>query len=118
MRAIAGLLILIMVAPMLSASDDEQERLESSATVLEEILNIPDALPKELLNKAECVVVLPSVKNFAFGIGGSYGRGRPGLPHRQSISPVPGAPRPCIGWREQASASSWVGRPRTSFFWS
>jgi len=76
MRAIAGLLILILVAPMLSApDDDEQERLENSATVLEEILNIPDALPKELLNKAECVVVLPSVKNFAVGIGGSYGRG-------------------------------------------
>jgi lipid-binding SYLF domain-containing protein len=75
MRAIAGLLILIMAAPMLSASDDEQDRLESSATVLEEILNIPDALPKELLNKAECVAVLPSVKNFAIGIGGSYGRG-------------------------------------------
>jgi lipid-binding SYLF domain-containing protein len=75
MRAIAALLTLILVAPMLSASDDEQERLESSATVLEEILNIPDALPKELLNKAECVVVLPSVKNFAIGIGGSYGRG-------------------------------------------
>jgi len=54
MRAIAGLLILILVAPMLSApDDDEQERLENSATVLEEILNIPDALPKELLNKAE-----------------------------------------------------------------
>jgi len=56
-------------------SDNEKERLESSADVLEEILNIPDGLPKDLLNKAECVVVLPSVKKFALGIGGSYGKG-------------------------------------------
>jgi len=75
MRAIAGVFFLIMIGPVLRAADEEQERLENSATVLEEILNIPDALPKELLNKAECVVVLPSVKNFAFGVGGSYGRG-------------------------------------------
>src|SRR5437762_13181495 len=75
MRAIIGLLTLILAGPVLLAADDEQERLANSATVLEEILNIPDALPKELLNKAECVVVLPSVKKFAIGFGGSYGRG-------------------------------------------
>src|SRR5262249_54051485 len=55
--------------------DKEKDRLEDSAQVLEEILNIPDALPKELLNKAECVAVMPSVKKFAFGVGGSYGKG-------------------------------------------
>jgi len=74
MRAIAVLLTLIMVGPVLAA-EEEEERLENSATVLEEILNIPDALPRELLNRAECVVVIPSVKKFALGIGGSYGRG-------------------------------------------
>jgi lipid-binding SYLF domain-containing protein len=42
---------------------------------MQEILNIPDALPRELLNKAECVVILPSVKKLAFGVGGSYGKG-------------------------------------------
>jgi lipid-binding SYLF domain-containing protein len=42
---------------------------------MEEILNIPDALPKELLNKAECVAIMPSVKKFALGFGGSYGKG-------------------------------------------
>jgi lipid-binding SYLF domain-containing protein len=75
MRSIVGLLILLMAVPVLLAADEEQERLESSAEVLEEILNIPDALPKELLNKAECVAVMPSVKKFALGIGGSYGKG-------------------------------------------
>jgi SH3 domain-containing YSC84-like protein 1 len=42
---------------------------------MKEILNIPDDIPQDLLDKAECVVVLPSVKKGAFGIGGSYGRG-------------------------------------------
>jgi lipid-binding SYLF domain-containing protein len=74
MRAIAALLSLLLLGPV-PEDDAEQERLENSATVLEEILNIPDALPRELLNKAECVVVIPSVKKFALGIGGSYGRG-------------------------------------------
>jgi len=74
MRVIVALLTLIMVGPLLAA-DAEQERLANSAEALDEILNIPDALPKELLNKAECVAVMPSVKKFAIGIGGSYGRG-------------------------------------------
>ncbi len=75
MRVIVGLMILMMAGPLLLARDTEEDRLADSAKVLEEILNIPDALPKELLNKAECVAVLPSVKKFAIGIGGSYGRG-------------------------------------------
>jgi lipid-binding SYLF domain-containing protein len=74
MRVIVGILVVFMAIPLL-AGDAEKERLEDSAQVLEEILNIPDALPKELLNKAECVAVMPSVKKFAFGVGGSYGRG-------------------------------------------
>ena len=75
MIAIVGLFTLIMAAPAPLADSAEQERLENSAQVLEEILNIPEALPKELLNKAECVAVMPSVKKLAFGVGGSYGRG-------------------------------------------
>ncbi|HYX67989.1 MAG TPA: lipid-binding SYLF domain-containing protein [Terriglobales bacterium] len=53
----------------------EQDRLENSGEVLQEILNIPDDIPKPLLDKAECVIVFPSVMKFAIGIGGSYGRG-------------------------------------------
>jgi len=77
MRAIVGVLIVIMSGAVLFASegDDERERLENSAVVLEEILNIPDGLPKELLNRAECVAIMPSVKKFALGVGGSYGKG-------------------------------------------
>ena len=75
MRVTVPFMALMLVAPLLLAGEAEDERLESSAEVLEEILNIPDALPKELLHKAECVAIMPSVKKFALGIGGSYGKG-------------------------------------------
>lgn len=54
---------------------DVEERLQNSAEVLKEILNTPEGVPQELLDKAECVVVIPSVKKFALGFGGSYGKG-------------------------------------------
>jgi lipid-binding SYLF domain-containing protein len=57
------------------ADTKEQERLENCGTVLEEIMNVPDDIPANLIDKAECVVVLPSVVKFAFVFGGSYGRG-------------------------------------------
>src|SRR5437667_5021695 len=75
MRLITGYWTLNRIWPVVLIAETEQERLADSTQVLEEILNIPDALPKELINKAECVVVLPSVKKFALGFGGSYGRG-------------------------------------------
>ena len=53
----------------------EVDRIKDAGTVLKEILNIPDDIPKDLLDRAECVIVLPSVKKLAIGIGGSYGRG-------------------------------------------
>jgi SH3 domain-containing YSC84-like protein 1 len=55
--------------------DKEERRLENSGRVLKEILDIPDDIPADLLNKAECVAIFPSVLKFAIGIGGSYGRG-------------------------------------------
>jgi SH3 domain-containing YSC84-like protein 1 len=54
---------------------DEKNRLENSGTVMQEILDIPDDIPQDLLDKARCVVVLPSVLKAAFVVGGSYGRG-------------------------------------------
>jgi lipid-binding SYLF domain-containing protein len=75
MRLIVALSTLLVAAMPLRAGDSENDRLEDSAQALQEILNIPDGLPKELLNKAECVAVMPSVKKFALGVGGSYGRG-------------------------------------------
>src|ERR1700756_1023278 len=54
---------------------DERNRLENSGMVMKEILDIPDDIPQDLLDKARCVVVLPSVLKAAFVVGGSYGRG-------------------------------------------
>src|SRR3989441_7656299 len=75
------ILRLLVAASLLSSpasagsSDREQDRLKKCGEVLKEILDIPDNIPQELLDRAECVVVIPSVKKFAIGIGGSYGRG-------------------------------------------
>lgn len=54
---------------------DENERLQNSGKVMEEILNVPDDIPQDLIDKARCVVVMPSVLKAAFVVGGSYGRG-------------------------------------------
>src|SRR6266481_7482167 len=57
------------------AQDKETDRVENSGKVMKEILNAPDSIPQSVLDKADCVVILPSVLKFAIGIGGSYGRG-------------------------------------------
>jgi lipid-binding SYLF domain-containing protein len=65
----------VLVTSVSWGQEKEQERLEECGDVVKEILDVPDAIPQDLLDKAECVVVFPSVKKAAFGIGGSYGRG-------------------------------------------
>jgi len=79
-KYLAAALLLIAPATFAApASDkddkDEAKRLENAGTVIEEILNVPDNIPQDLLDKARCVVVLPSVVKAAFIVGGSYGRG-------------------------------------------
>src|ERR1700687_3148754 len=73
----AGVLAL---SPCLSAKDPgegkaEQDRLQNAGKVMQEILNVPDDIPQDLLDKVRCVVVMPSVLKAAFVVGGSYGRG-------------------------------------------
>lgn len=67
--------LLMVIALPVAAQKKEQERVENAGKVMQEILAAPDSIPPSLLDKAECVVVLPSVVKFALGIGGSYGRG-------------------------------------------
>ena len=75
-RLLSFLMAAALVAlPAEAKGNKEEERLENAGKVLEEILNIPDDIPQDLLEKAECVIVIPSVLKFAIGIGGSYGRG-------------------------------------------
>lgn len=66
---------LLAVGVTLGAQGKEEDRLRECATVLKEIIDIPDDIPNDLLDKAECVIVFPSVKKIAVGVGGSYGRG-------------------------------------------
>jgi lipid-binding SYLF domain-containing protein len=71
----------LMLAPLSFArpadenAKDEKDRLQNAGTVIQEILNIPDDIPQDLLDKARCVAVMPSVLKAAFVVGGSYGRG-------------------------------------------
>jgi lipid-binding SYLF domain-containing protein len=75
LRQLVLVLCFMLVAVPLRAAEKETDRLEESAVVMEEIMNVPDNIPQDLLDKAECVIVVPSVKKVAFIIGGSYGRG-------------------------------------------
>ena len=66
---------LLLALPAL-AQDKEQQRIKDSADVLKAVTGMPDkGVPQDLLDKAECVVVFPSVKKAAFVVGASYGRG-------------------------------------------
>jgi lipid-binding SYLF domain-containing protein len=76
MKALLALLMAYaFLIPAFADNQKEQGRVKDSGDILKEILNIPDDIPQDLLDKAECLVILPSVKKGAFGIGGSFGRG-------------------------------------------
>ena len=78
MKRICSLMLtLSMTALPLFAEGDKKEtdRLDNCGTVLKEILDIPDDIPQDLIDKAECIIIYPSVLKAAFVVGGSYGRG-------------------------------------------
>lgn len=78
MKRLLALLLAITIFPLSLFADKnekEEDRVKEAGEVLKEIIHIPDDIPKDLFDKAECVIVLPSVKKGAIGIGGSYGRG-------------------------------------------
>src|SRR3989440_11873609 len=74
---ISSLMALALVAlPLLAARDKKETgRLENCGLIVKEVMDIPDNIPEDLINKAECIIVFPSVLKAAFVIGGSYGRG-------------------------------------------
>src|SRR6185437_3807231 len=57
------------------AANKDQNRLENSGVVMQEIMNTPENIPQEVMEKADCVIVFPSVLKAAFVVGASYGRG-------------------------------------------
>ena len=74
-KTLIGLGIALTLAVPLFGQDKESDRVENAGKVMQEILKAPDSIPQSVLDKADCVVILPSVLKFAIGIGGSYGRG-------------------------------------------
>ena len=90
--------MLLVVLPIFSSSasaadpEKDESRLENSGTVLKEILDVPDDIPQDLLDKADCVVVFPSVLKAAFIVGGSYGRGAMSCRKGQDFTGPWGAP--------------------------
>jgi lipid-binding SYLF domain-containing protein len=74
-RKCAFILCVLLIAGTLYAANKEQKRLENSGVVMQEIINTPENIPREILEKADCVIVFPSVLKAAFVVGGSYGRG-------------------------------------------
>ncbi len=76
LSVLAALAVAFTSSSMLAADDTkETDRVENAGKVMTEILNVPDNIPSDVLNKAYCVVVLPSVLKAAFIVGASYGRG-------------------------------------------
>jgi len=90
--------MLLVVLPILSSSasaadqEKDEDRLTNSGTVLKEVLDVPDDIPHDLLDKADCVVVFPSVLKAAFIVGGSYGRGAMSCRRGESFRGSWGAP--------------------------
>src|ERR1700688_3493886 len=75
-KLMAVSLVLTLLGLPLGAQDKkEADRLENCGVVVKEIMDIPDDIPQDLIDKAECIIVYPSVLKAAFVVGGSYGRG-------------------------------------------
>lgn len=87
-------LAFVFTALRTKANDEEkdEDRLRNAGVVLSEILNVPDDVPQRLLDRADCVVVFPSVLKAAFGVGGSYGRGAMTCRQGQDFNGPWGAP--------------------------
>ncbi len=96
-RLILVVLGILMLASLTFANEGdkqkrEQDRLQNADLVMQEILKVPDSIPQDLLDRARCVIVMPSVLKAAFVVGGSYGRGTMACRTGKSFSGPWGAP--------------------------
>jgi len=103
---------LAMASPLF-AQNKEDDRLENSATVFQEILSSDKGLPKNILDQASCVLIFPSVKKVAIGIGGSYGRGA--LVCRKGPNMAGGWSAPAMYKLDQGSLGIQLGSTATDF---
>lgn len=112
-KQLAALALFSTVASPLVAQKKEDERLANSASVLQQILAGDKGLPKSILDKADCVLIFPSVKKVAIGIGGSYGRGA--LVCRQGAKMEGAWGPPAMYALDQGSVGVQLGSTATDF---
>ncbi len=74
-KSVLVVCLTLVTATICTAKNREQQRLENAGVVMQEIMNTPENIPQEVLEKARCVIVFPSVLKAAFVVGASYGRG-------------------------------------------
>jgi len=118
LRSVMCLALLAVVVSAVSAADKEDkakinDRLQDSANVMKEILNMPDGIPRDLLDKARCVIILPNVVKGAFVVGASYGRGDMVCRTGPDFSGPWGAP--AMYQLEQGSVGFQIGGQATDF---
>ena len=116
MRILTILALMILPASGAVQTDKFDERLQECGTVLQEVLDMPDSVPSDLLHRAECVVVMPSVMKFALGIGGSYGAGAMVCRSGDEFT-GPWGPPALYLLEAPISVSRSAAKPPTSFFW-
>ena len=119
MKIISRLMVaLLAVSTVAFASETkekekQEERLQNAGTIMSEILKVPDNIPQDLLDKAKCVVVIPSVLKAAFVVGGSYGRGTMVCRRGKALSGGWGAPAMMV--LEGGSFGFQIGGEATDF---
>ena len=86
--------VLLACAALVSAASDTDKRLQKAAKALKEVMDIPDkSIPQDLLNKAECIVIVPDLKKAAFVVGGKYGKVETNTRRRQAAQGYAGRGR-------------------------
>jgi lipid-binding SYLF domain-containing protein len=85
----------LTLMPLLAADNEPAKRLEAAAVVFSEVMATPDkSIPQDLLAKAHCIVIVPSLKTGAFVVGGKYGKGYLSCRHKSGVGwSAPGSVR-------------------------
>jgi len=110
---LVALILCLTTIPLVLAQEKEDERLKDSATAMQDVLSGGNGLPKHILDQAHCVLIYPSVKKVAFGIGASYGRGV--LVCREGAKMDAGWGAPAMYALDQGSVGFQLGTTATDF---
>ena len=105
----------VVAMPALHAANKEQKRLENSGVVMQEIMNTPENIPQEVLEKADCVIVFPSVLKAAFVVGGPATAAGPWFAERGKTSRDRGALQQCMRWKAAVSDFKLADKQPISF---